>query len=152
MEDYTSFMNNASSMDFLVTNCVLNVLLMFICILGNALVLTAITRTPYIRSPSMVMLCSLAVSDLLVGFIAQPLFIADELIKENLVLYRVSAMIGFSLCGVSLATITLISVDRLLAVQCHLRYATLVSQSRVISTICDDMAVYFRMFGISHLE
>ena len=149
MEDYTGFMNNASSMDFLVTkddresrpeyfvitNCVLNVLLMFMCILGNALVLATIARTSSIRSPSMVMLCSLAVSDLLVGIIAQPLFIADELIKKNLVLYRVSAMIGFSLCGVSLATITLISVDRLLAVQCHLRYATLVSQSRVISTI-----------------
>ena len=149
MEDYTGFMNNASSKDFLVTkddgesqpeyfvitNCVLNVLLMFICILGNALVLAAITRTPSIRSPSMIMLCSLAVSDFLVGLIAQPLFIADELIKKNLVLYRVSAMIGFSLCGVSLATITLISVDRLLAVHYHLRYATLVSQSRVIHMI-----------------
>ena len=149
MEDYTGFMKTASSKDFLVTkddresqpksfvimNCDLNTLLMFICILGNALVLAAITRTPSIRSPSMVMLCSLAVSDFFVGFIAQPLFIADELITENLVLYRVSAMIGFSLCGVSLATITLISVDRLLAVQYHLRYATLVSQSRVISMI-----------------
>ena len=83
----------------------------------------------------MSLLCSLAVSDLLVGFIAQPLFIADELIKGNLVLYRVSAMIGFSLCGVSLATMTLISVDRLLAVEYHMRYASLVSQSRVISII-----------------
>ena len=149
MENSIGFMGNASSNDFLfrkdgresqpesfvMINCVINVPLMLISILGNALVLAAITRTPSICSPSMSLLCSLAVSDLLVGFIAQPLFIADELIKENLVLYRVSAMIGFSLCGVSLATMTLISVDRLLAVEYHMRYATLVSQSRVISII-----------------
>ena len=148
MENYTDFMQNESSRDFLankdyksrpesfvIINCVLNVPLMLISIVGNVLVLAAIVRTPSIRSPSMIMLCSLAVSDLLVGFIAQPLFIADEIIKENLVLYRVSAMIGFSVCGVSLATITLISIDRFLAIQCHMRYATLVRQSRVISII-----------------
>ena len=148
MDNYTGFMENKSTRDFLsdkdhksrpesfvIINCGLNVPLMFTCILGNALVLTAIKRTPSIHSPSMILLCSLALSDLLVGFVAQPLFIADELIKESLVLYRVSAMIGFSVCGVSLATITLISVDRLLAVQYHMRYATLVSQPRVISII-----------------
>ena len=148
MEDYTGFIENKSTRDFLadkdrksrpesfvIINCGLNVPLMFTCILGNALVLAAIIRTPSIRSPSMIMLCSLAVSDLLVGFVAQPLFIADELIKENVVLYRVSAMIGFSVCGVSLGTITLISVDRLLAVQYHMRYATLVSQSTIVSII-----------------
>ena len=141
-------MDNKSSRDFLadkdhkwrpetfvIINCGLNVPLMLTCILGNTLVLTSIVRTPSIRSPSMIMLCSLAVSDLLVGFIAQPLFIADELIKENLVLYRVSAMIGFSVCGVSLASITLISIDRFLAVRYHMRYATLVRQSRAISII-----------------
>jgi len=148
MENYTGFIENSSTKNFLATkddkcrpesfvviNCVLNVPLMLICILGNILVLAAIIRTPSICSPSMSMLCSLAVSDLLVGFIAQPLFIADELIKENLVLYRVSAMIGFSVCGVSLATITLISIDRFLAIQYHMRYGTLVRQSRVISII-----------------
>ena len=148
MENYTGVIGNKSSNDFLVTkednsrpetfvviNCVLNVPLMLICILGNALVLATIMRTPSIRSKHMIMLCSLAVSDLIVGFIAQPLFIADELIKEDFVLYRVSAMIGFSVCGVSLSTITLISIDRFLAVQYHMRYATLVSQPRVISII-----------------
>ena len=39
-------------------------------ILGNALVLAAIIRTPSIRSTHMIMLCSLAVSDFLVGLFA----------------------------------------------------------------------------------
>ena len=160
MENYTGFIGNKSSRDFLATkedkgrpetfviiNCVLNLPLMLICILGNALVLATIIRLPSIRSPSMVMLCSLAVSDLIVGFIAQPLFIADELIKDNFVLYRVSAMIGFSVCGVSLATITLISIDRFLAVKYHMRYATLVRQSRVIFIIVMIWLVTFVCSG-----
>jgi len=61
-----------------IINCVLNASFMLISIIGNALVLAAILRTPSIRSASMIMLCSLAVSDLLVGFVAQPLYIADE--------------------------------------------------------------------------
>ena len=165
MENYTGFIGNKSSRDFLATkedkgrpetfviiNCVLNLPLMLICILGNALVLATIIRLPSIRSPSMVMLCSLAVSDLIVGFIAQPLFIADELIKDNFVLYRVSAMIGFSVCGVSLATITLISIDRFLAVKYHMRYATLVRQSRVIFIIVMIWLLTFVCSGFHILD
>ena len=59
--------------------CALNVPSMVISTLGNALVLAAIIRTSSVRSNSIVMLSSLAVSDLLIGVIAQPLFIAREL-------------------------------------------------------------------------
>ena len=48
----------------IIINCILNAPLMLISILGNALVLAAIIRTPSIRSTHMIMLCSLAVSDL----------------------------------------------------------------------------------------
>ena len=58
----------------IIINCVLNVPLMLISILGNALVSAAIIRTPSIRSTHMIMLCSLVVSDFLVGLIGQPIF------------------------------------------------------------------------------
>ena len=59
--------------EIVIINCVLNSPLMLISILGNALILAVIIRTPSIRStPNMIMLCSLAVSDFLVGLIAQP--------------------------------------------------------------------------------
>ena len=156
MDSYTGFMKNESQSDdsannddhfrpetFVIVNCILNVPLMLISILGNALVLAAIIRTPAIRSPSVMMLCSLAVSDLLVGLIAQPLFIADELIKVNHVLYRASAMIGFAICGVSLATITVVSIDRFLALRYHMRYATLMTKSRVT---CILVSIWFMNF------
>ena len=54
-----------------IINCILNAPLIFMSIIGNALVLTAILRTFSLRSaPSILFLCSLAVSDLLVGLVA----------------------------------------------------------------------------------
>ena len=115
---------------FTIIICLLNVPLIFISILGNAVVLAAIKRTPSIRSASMILLCSLAVSDLLVGVIGQPIYIGD-LLTQNSSISQLSIMVGFSVCTVSLLTITAISVDRLLAVHFHLRYPTLVTKSRV---------------------
>ena len=141
MENNTNFSNRESgnhnfhAKPFVVVNCALNAPFMLVSTLGNTLVLAAIVRTPSIRSPSMIMLASLATTDFLVGLIAQPLFIADELIMKNHVLNALSSMIGFALCGISLATITAISMDRFIALQYHLRYATLVTNSRVICSI-----------------
>ena len=77
---------------------------------------------------------SLAVSDFLVGLIAQPIYIAEKLTKDRFV-DHVSVMMGYSLCGVSLLTITAITVDRFLALHYHMRYATLVAESRVKHTL-----------------
>ena len=118
-----------------IINCVLNAPLMFISILSNALVLATIIRTPSIRStPHMLILCGLAVSDLLVGFIAEPLFIAKELTSHR-VLVNLVVVIGYSVCLISLCTITIISLDRFLVLHYHMTYATLVSTLRVRYTL-----------------
>ena len=98
--------------------CILNVPLMLISILVNALVLASIKRTPSIRSTSTVFLCSLAVSDFLAGVIGQPIYIGD-LLTKNSSISQLSIIVGFSVCTVSLLTITAISVDRLLASPGH---------------------------------
>ena len=130
-----------------IINCVLNTPLMLISILGNALVLAAITRTPSIRStPHMMMLCSLAVSDFLVGLIAQPIYIAEQLTKDGFVKHA-ARMMGFSLYGVSLWTITAITVDRFLALHYHMRYATLVTESRIKYTLTIIWLINFLLPG-----
>ena len=63
--------------------CIFNVPPMLISILGNAVVLAAIKRTPSIHSASMSLLSSLAVSDFLVDVIGQPIYIADLLTKNS---------------------------------------------------------------------
>ena len=126
--------DNSTPGTIVIINCSLNAPLMLISILGNALVLAAIIRTSSIRSTSMIILCSLAVSDLLVGLIVQPIFIALQLTKDPFVAH-VWNVTGPSLCSVSLLTITAITVDRFLALHYHIRYATLVTKSRVKYTL-----------------
>lgn len=138
-----------------IINSVLNVPLILISILGNTLVLLAISRTPSIHSTSMIMLTSLAFSDLLVGLLAQPLFIADEitsLTRQNPILYRLSAMIGFFVAGVSLGTITAISIDRVLALHYHMRYAIIATNTRVKYTVGSIWLVMFLSLGFYPLD
>lgn len=76
-DHHSDYENNSTPETIIIINCLLNAPLVFISILGNALVLAALIKTPSIRStPHMIMLCSLAVSDFLVGLIAQPIYIA----------------------------------------------------------------------------
>ena len=72
---------NSRSETIVIINCVLNIPLMLISIIGNTLVLAAILRTPWLRSPSTTLLCSLAVSDLLVGLVVQPTYTAGFRLK-----------------------------------------------------------------------
>ena len=111
----------ASQRTLVIVNCALNAPLILISISGNTLVVAAMIKTPRMRSSSMVMLLSLAVSDLLVGLISQPFFVASELTKNRL-LEKLSEIIEFILCGISMSTMTAISVDRFMAVQYPMRY------------------------------
>ena len=124
----------ASVGSIIIINCALNVPLMLISISGNGLVLAAVIRTPSIHSPSMNFLCSLAVSDLLVGLLVQPLYIANTLTDVH-VLKLLTGLMAFFVCGVSLDTVTAISVDRFIALLSHLRYPSLVTKSRVRYTV-----------------
>lgn len=123
--------NNSLPHNTVVVNCLLNAPLIVIAIIGNTLVLAAILRTPSLRSPSIILLCSLALSDLLVGLVVQPVYFA-YLQTENDSLYQPLTVMAFSACGVSLYTITAISVDRFLALHYHMRYPNLMTTHRAM--------------------
>ena len=118
-----------------IANCILDAPLMLLSIIGNALVLVAILRTPSIRSPSVIFLCNLAVSDLLVGLVVQPVYIVEQMVKTVPKLQEAVRGMGFAGCGVSLSTMTAITVDRFLALHYHLQYPNLMTTSRAIYTI-----------------
>ena len=121
--------NSSNLATVVVINGILNVPLMFTSIIGNALVLVAILRTPSLRSvPSTIFLCSLAITDFLVGLVVQPVYIANKLHHSTGgPLAKVEDFMTFFLCGVSLATITAISLDRYLALHYHVTYANLMT-------------------------
>ncbi|XP_068696468.1 adenosine receptor A2b-like [Montipora capricornis] len=131
-----------------VVNAILNGPFVVVSIFANALVLTAVRRTPAMKSrPSMFILCSLALSDLLVGLIAQPIYIAKELSKDPS-LQKIWNTLGNSLCGVSMGLITAKSIDRFMAVHYHLRYSALVTISRTRFTVAIIWCVSFALSGV----
>lgn len=69
---------NDQSVDIItIVNRMLNVPLVFTSVVGNSLVLSTEISNSFLRSTSVVLLCSLTVSDLVVGpLIVQPLYIA----------------------------------------------------------------------------
>lgn len=125
--------------NLIVLNCAINVLFLITAILGNLLVISAVWKTPSLRCPSNIFLCGLSTSDLAVGLVVQPLFLYIELIQilERPTQYpgalgHAFIIVSYSVCGVSLLTVTAISVDRLLALQYHLRYVNIVTVQRVL--------------------
>ncbi len=134
-----------------IINCALNAPLMLTTIIGNILVLAAILRTPSLRSPSFFFLCSLAFSDLLVGFFAQPLFVANEITSgKSSLLDKAGNVIVFFVCGASLWTMAAISVDRFIAIRFHLSYPCIVTVSRCIYSLLTIWLLDF-LFSLVYL-
>ena len=103
--------------------------------LGNILIIIALSRVSSLRPPSKLLLGCLASTDLCVGLITQPLFVAYIMSPEysmlcyyfSVLFTRLSRILG----GVSVSTLTAISVDRLLALLLGLRYRHVVTLRRV---------------------
>ena len=132
----------------IIANCVVNIPLTFVAITGNALVLYAVWKTPALRSPSILLICGLASSDLCVGLIVQPLAIAGSFINLNsrsenlkIILEKTYQMIGLSLCGASLFIFIGISIDRLVAIVKPLQYPSIVTSTRVTRILVAILAV-----------
>ena len=112
----------------------LNIFLAITASLGNALILNALPKVTSLHSPTKLLFGNLAVTDLCVGLISQPLFVTIRLsavIKMNLdiqyYLMNIANAFDFILCGVSILTLSAISVDRLLALLLGIRYRTIVN-------------------------
>jgi hypothetical protein len=105
-------------------------------IMGNALVIAAILKTPSLNTPSFKLIISLCFSDLAVGLICHPLFILTIIsfqslnIKLYCAIHKLSIIPSIMLIWVSILTITAISVDRFLAVRLQAKYKMIVTNNR----------------------
>ena len=124
-----------------ILTSILNFMFSLITCVGNFTILLAIGKTQDLHSPSFVFLGCLAASDLLVGLICQPLFVAFKMAElvGNFSAYCPLRMLqfisGWITSCVSIATLAAVSVDRLLALKLHLRYNTIVTVPRVFQTV-----------------
>ena len=115
---------------------VLNIFLSITAFLGNTLILAAFRKESSLHPPSKLLLRSLATTDLCVGLISQPLYVTYlmSVVNEHWTMCRyvlIPRIIADPIfCGVSLLTLTAISVDRLLALLFGLRYKQVVTLKR----------------------
>ena len=133
-KDYTGLtQSDQSRIDHVIVSCVVvNVLLCFTALLGNCSILVTLWRTPSLHSMTNILLASLALSDFAVGLVVQPLYVTLLLKKDLHSRFGIAFTILTSfLCLVSFFTTAAIGVDRLLALQLHLRYQTVATPFRV---------------------
>ena len=109
--------------------------------LGNTLILVALHKETSLHPPSKLLFRNLATTDLCVGLIVEPLVLTYliSILNEQWnicpYVFAVSGITGYILCGVSLLTLTAISVDRLLALLLGLRYRQVVTLKRIYRII-----------------
>lgn len=151
----TNFLNlsdieneNSGLETVVIVNCALNAPLIIVAIIGNLLVLVSILRAYSLFSSSITLLCSLAMSDLLVGLVLQPLYIANSLTGNSPLKQALNTTV-FAVCGVSLLTMAVISVDRFLALHYHMRYPNLMTRHRAIYT---TVTLWIFVFMLSFLN
>ena len=120
----------------LVFLSVINTFLSITAFLGNTLILVALRKDTSIHPSSKLLYRNLAITDLCVGVIAEPLRVAYWISVMNErwdICYYANLTANFAgatLCVVSLITLTAISVDRLLALLLGLRYRQVVTLKR----------------------
>ena len=117
----------------------LNIFLSITASLGNALILIALNKVSSIYPPTKLFFRCLAVTDLYIGLVVQPLFainLTSRITKMNVNviyyvenIYRVS---GWMLCAISGLTTIAISVDRLLALGLRYRHVVTLRRVRVV--------------------
>ena len=120
----------------LVFLSVINTFLSITAFLGNTLILVALHKDTSIHPPSKLLYRNLAITDLCVGIIAEPVQVAYWISVVNKrwdichYTYFTACFLSVTLCSVSLITLTAISVDRLLALLLGLRYRQVVTLQR----------------------
>ena len=115
-----------------------NILFSITASLGNILILIALRKVTSIHPPTKLLFQCLAITDLGVGLISQPLMATLILLVDNIDMKILNIMfshlfssLSITFCGVSVFASTALSVDRLLALFLGLRYRHVVTLKRV---------------------
>ena len=103
--------------------------------LGNILILIALRKVTSIHPPTKLLFQCLAITDLGVGLISQPLMATLMLLVDNILnimFSRLLSSLSITFCGVSVFASTALSVDRLLALFLGYRHVVTLKRIRAV--------------------
>ena len=119
----------------------INIFLSMTAFVENSLVLVALHKTRSLHPPSKLLFLNLAITDLSVGIIVEPLHVSYlmSVVSERWDIcyyaFLSSIITSYIMCSVSLLTLTTTSMDRLLALLLGLRYRQVVTLKRTRMTV-----------------
>ena len=130
-----------------------NIVLSITASLGNILILITLRKVTSIHPPTKLLFQCLAITDLGVGLISQPVIATLMLLVHNIDIKIWSVLFSYlfwplsiAFCGVSVFTSTALSVDRLLALFLGLRYRHVVTLKRIRAVLaCGCLALLLIM-------
>ena len=119
----------------LVANAVINALSSPASVVLNIITVQALRKTPSIPKTLKTLLLSLAVSDLGVGLLVQPMYVASLVMEIEQHNGNNDYLVVYLLSFASYIGIVALTVDRFLAIHLHLRYQELVTHKRVVAVV-----------------
>ena len=138
-----------------IVNCVFNNFLTYTAILLNIVTMYAMQKTASLPKTLKTLLFSVAISDVGIGLLAQPVY--SSLLVKWLQLnhpscnnYGVLSISANLFLASSFLSVVAVSVDRFLAIHLHLRYQELVTHKRIVIVVISiwvlSASVSFTMF------
>lgn len=133
-----SYLVSFPTADIVTTNTIITVLYLFLAIFTviiNALFISTYHSNRILQNTSNMLLVVLAVSDILVGLLAEPISIIRAVMEiygtHNCTLFNISRLVIIFCSGLSFLTIIVITHDRYIAIYYPLRYPMLFSKRNV---------------------
>ena len=142
-EDSLQYFPSTSEIDDLrstyIANCIFNNFLCFTAIVLNIATIHAIRKTSSLPATLKTLLLSLAVSDVGVGVLVQPLYTSllvnwlqhNSSCSHNVTFHNILCLFSVA----SFSGVVAVSVDRFLAIHLHLRYQQHVTHKRVVALV-----------------
>ena len=148
-ENVTVMKTPSIRVDYTIAIAAVYIVLSITASLGNILILIALRKVTSVLPPTKLLFQCLAISDLGVGLISQPLMATLMLLVDNILNIMFSHLLSslsFTFCGVSVFASTALSVDRLLALFLGLRYRHVVTLKRIRAVLaCGCLALLLIM-------
>lgn len=136
--NYISPSSDTNLGNFIYTIITINAVSAFVSLVFNFLIICAFVKTSTLRTPSFILILSLAISDLGVGGVVQTalctwlfsLYSVTYDVSKGFTSFKIYHYSSNSLLSSSLLTMTFITVDRFLALRLRLRYQLLVTAKK----------------------
>ena len=117
---------------------ILNIFSSYTAVTLNIITIYVLRKISSLPKPVRILLLSLAVSDLAVGLIVQPLAIATLVTQNNEYTFqfeKTSEVFGICFTAASFLNITALGADRFLSIHLHLRYQELVTHRGIVTAV-----------------